>query len=156
MNHVYTPENNPLTTRPVTVFLAGSIEMGAAENWQNTVIDSLHDFDVKFFNPRRESWDSSWIQEECNPEFNQQVNWELNQLESADFILMNFCKDTKSPISLLELGLFANRGNLVVVCPREFWRSGNVQIICTRYRIPLYERLEDGIGGLKTLLYQRN
>ena len=51
---------NPLVFKDnyVTIFLACSIEMGNAENWQERIIKSLNDESVIFFNPRRDDWDS--------------------------------------------------------------------------------------------------
>jgi hypothetical protein len=125
-----------------SVFLAGSIEMGVAENWQDRVGKFFHDLGYDVLNPRREEWDSSWEQNFENPQFYQQVNWELNALENADLIIMYFDPSTKSPISLLELGLFARSGKLRVVCPDGFWRKGNVEITCNYYKIPLHNNLE--------------
>jgi hypothetical protein len=125
-----------------SVFLAGSIEMGVAENWQDRVGKLFKDLGYDVFNPRREEWDSSWEQKFENPQFYQQVNWELNALESADLIIMYFDPSTKSPISLLELGLFARSGKLRVVCPDGFWRKGNVEITCNYYNIPLHNNLD--------------
>jgi hypothetical protein len=125
-----------------SVFLAGSIEMGVAENWQDRVGKFFHDLGYDIFNPRREEWDSSWEQKFENPQFYQQVNWELNALESADLVIMYFDPSTKSPISLLELGLFARSGKLRVVCPDGFWRKGNVEITCNYYKIPLHNNLD--------------
>jgi len=48
---------------------------------------------------------------------------------------MHFSPETKSPISLLELGLYANSDKLIVSCPAGYWRKGNVDIICERYGI---------------------
>ena len=120
----------------VTVFLAGSIEMGAAEDWQEVVPKHFEDIqDLMFFNPRRDDWDSSWEQKQSNPQFNYQVNWEMDKLEDSDIIFMYFSPETKSPISLLELGLHANDRKLIVCCPDRFWRKGNVDIVCTRNNI---------------------
>lgn len=135
-----------------TVFLAGSIEMGAAEDWQVKAANYLADIDCTVFNPRRDDWDSSWIQRESNSQFNYQVNWELDKLSRAKHIFMYFSPETKSPISLLELGLFAESGKLIVCCPDGFWRKGNVEIVCTRYGIPLYNDLNSAFGALRTML----
>ena len=54
---------------------------------------------------------------------------------------MYFDPETKSPISLLELGLFANSGKIHVICPEGFWRKGNVDIVCDEYNIPMYKDL---------------
>lgn len=134
-----------------SVFLAGSIEMGAAENWQDMIQRLFANIPITIYNPRRDDWDSSWIQRESDPQFNHQVNWELDKLEESDFIFMYFDGKTKSPITLLELGLFADSGKLIVVCPEDFWRLGNVEIVCSRYNIPLFSNKEPAIK----LLVQR-
>lgn len=135
-----------------TVFLAGSIEMGAAVDWQSEVESRLSDFDGTILNPRRDDWDSSWEQTTIKEQFNYQVSWELNHLDKCDIIFMYFAPNTKSPISLLELGLYANSGKMIVCCPKEFWRHGNVSIVCTRYNIPLFDNLDDTIGALMVKL----
>ena len=43
---------------------------------------------------------------------------------------------TKSPVSLLELGLHARSGKLIVCCPEGFWRKGNVDIVCQHHGVP--------------------
>jgi len=149
------PGNDNLyySSRNMKIFLAGSIEMGAAENWQEVIEDTFrHKSDLVIFNPRRDDWDSSWVQKESNGQFNYQVNWELDKLTEADIIFMYFAPDTKSPISLLELGLYADTKKMIVVCPDNFWRKGNVDIVCNRYDIPIYETLDKGIGALRTRL----
>lgn len=126
-----------------SVFLAGSIEMGKAEDWQTWAIEILEDvYGITIFNPRREDWDSSWKQEKDDPQFYGQVTWELRRLDEASVIAMYFDSDTLSPISLLELGLYAKSGKLVVCCPKEFWRNGNVDIVCSMYGIPIFSNKE--------------
>lgn len=139
-------------TRGITfgrsIFLAGSIEMGVAEYWQarfvNNVKDALKDLEeyITFLNPRRDDWDSSWTQELNNAQFYDQVTWELDHLDKADIIALYFDPNTKSPISLLELGLYADSGKLIVCCPDGFWRKGNVDIVCQRYGIPVFTNEE--------------
>lgn len=123
------------------IFLAGSIEMGKAENWQTRVTEALKNYDVTILNPRRDDWDSSWTQTIEDPKFREQVEWELQALEDATEILMYFDPTTKSPISLLELGLFAKTGKLIVCCPEGFWRKGNVDIVCKRYGVMQVDNL---------------
>lgn len=118
-----------------SVFLAGSIEMGSAENWQQLVEEQLSGADILLFNPRRDSWDSEWAQRKDHPQFREQVEWELNALEKATIIAMYFDPATKSPVSLLELGLFAHSGKMSVCCPEGFWRKGNVDVVCARYGV---------------------
>jgi len=132
-----------------SIFLAGSIEQDTAENWQNTVIDKLKNFDVTILNPRREKWDSSWKQSIENQGFKNQVDWELNALEKSNFIVMYFDPKTKSPISMLEFGLFAKSKKILVCCPEGFWRKGNIDIVCTKYNVPQYQSLNDMINAIK-------
>ena len=155
MRHIKSPEQYYNDNDNIgDVFLGGSIEMGLAEPWQERLVELFKDTDLRFLNPRRTDWDSSWVQEASNPQFAQQVNWELNKLENSHIIFMYFSPETQSPISLLELGRFAGRGNMIVCCPKGFWRKGNVDILCTRENIPLFEDLQSAIGALKTKISQ--
>lgn len=134
-----------------SIFLAGSIEMGAAENWQEKVIKALSHLDCTILNPRRDDWDSSWVQSIHNDKFREQVEWELKALENAEFIIMYFDPNTKSPISLLELGLHARNSRLLVCCPEGFWRKGNVDIVCSRYGISQVDTLSELLAKLKEI-----
>lgn len=140
---VFSPPKMIDTKNEVSIFLAGTIDMGESENWQGDFIATFKsEKEVVFLNPRRASWDNSWEQSFESPYFYQQVNWELNALEKSTYIVLNLLPQSKSPISLLELGLFAKSGKLWVCCPDNFYRSGNVQIICDKYNIPLYKDIE--------------
>ena len=122
--------------------------MGTAEKWQAKMVHDLSYTDITFLNPRRDDWDWTWEQSINNPKFHEQVTWEQDAFEYSDIIIINFDPNTKSPISLLELGLFAHTGNVIVCCPNGFWRKGNVDIICERYNIPLvesYDALVDNV-----------
>lgn len=130
----------PPNTLP-KIFLAGSIEMGTAVDWQRELADSLSPYAI-VLNPRRDDWDSSWAQTVENVQFTEQVMWELRAMEEADLILMYFAPSTKSPITLLELGLNAKGETpIIVCCPDEFWRKGNVEITCARYDVPMVATL---------------
>lgn len=94
-----------------SIFLAGSIDMGNAANWQHAVTTFFTNKPCNIFNPRRDDWDSSWEQKSSNKKFNEQVNWELHAMEQADLIIMNFLPHSQSPITLLEFGLFAKEKN---------------------------------------------
>lgn len=133
-----------------TLFLAGSIEMGKAKDWQTKVQDALKDYKVTIFNPRRDDWDSSWEQSIMNAQFRDQVEWELEHLNKARYKIFYFEPNTKSPITLLELGLMAERQGVMVCCPPGFWRKGNVDIVCKQYRLPTYTDLDQMIKILKT------
>ena len=142
MKVIKAPEE--LRIQSPSIFLAGSIEMGKAVDWQTQVTNALRDKDVTILNPRRDDWDSSWEQKIENPQFREQVEWELDALTRASLIVMYFDPKTMSPISLLELGLHAQRGfNVIVCCPEGFWRKGNVDIVCKRYRISTCSTLDE-------------
>jgi hypothetical protein len=132
-----------------SVFLAGSIEMGKAVDWQTRLEQEL-DTKAVVLNPRRKDWDSSWEQKKTNPKFFEQVTWELKALEAADIIAMYFDPTTKSPISLLELGLHAHTHKMLVCCPEGFWRKGNVDIVCERYNIPVVNTLDELVQSVLT------
>ena len=134
-----------------SIFLAGSIELGAAHNWQEEVENFFKSLNIPItiLNPRREDWDSSWVQEFTNPNFYQQVNWELTALDAADLIIMYFHPNTKSPISLLEFGRYADSGKMLVCCPIGFWRKGNIDIVCEKYGIPNYETLSELLEDIR-------
>ncbi len=162
---VRTPKTHPAESK-VRIFLAGSIENGVAENWQERVIDELHNqfehadgCEIIVNNPRHDDWDSSIDPSIEHPELVKQINWELDELDKADIIVMYFDPNTKSPISLLELGLFKDK-NIFVYCDPEFWRSVNVAVTCERFGIPLYsddvnELMKDVSMNISYVLEQR-
>jgi hypothetical protein len=152
-SQIIKPDSKEQTPKySTTVFLAGSIEQGKCEDWQKRVEDELADYEVTIFNPRRDSWDASLGQRMSNPVFRQQVNWEMDRLDEAKLILMYFSPETKSPISLLELGLHAKDEKLIVICPDGFWRKGNVEIVCYREGIPLFNELSDALTYITDLI----
>jgi hypothetical protein len=132
-----------------TLFLAGSIDMGSAEDWQTEAARRLSDLDILVLNPRRDDWDASWRQSIDEPQFRTQVEWELDGLERADVIALWLARDSQAPISLLELGLFARSGKVVAGCPHGFWRRGNVEVVCARYDTPLVGDFESFLTMLR-------
>lgn len=139
-------------TNALRIFLGGAIDMGSAENWQERLTKDLSgydDEDLILLNPRRDDWDSSWAQDPTpGTQFYEQVEWELIQQENADGLIYYFTADSKAPITLLELGLF-NQQNVVVHCPKEFYRYGNVKMVCDRYGIPMAETYEELLAFIK-------
>jgi hypothetical protein len=133
----------------LSVFLAGSIEMGKAIYWQKQLEDEFAGReDIVLYNPRRESWDNSWVQDINNVQFKEQVDWELHAMEAADLIIMYFAPETQSPVTLLELGLFARSGKLIVCCPEGFRSKGNVDIVCRKYGVPQVNTLEEIVQAI--------
>lgn len=139
------------TYNKVTIFLAGTIDMGNSENWQERVVLGLKDEEVVIFNPRRDDWDSSWKQEIGNKQFKEQVDWELNQIEKADIVVFYFAPGSMSPITLLELGLVCgdDPAKIILCCPDGYWRKGNVDIIAERYTLQCADSLEDLIEVIR-------
>ena len=143
MRHIKSPGPLDLDRSRLSVFLAGSIEEGTADEWQTVITEALQDLDITALNPRRDAWDAGWPQTVDFAPFREQVEWELEAQEKADLIVFYFSPATKSPISLLELGLAAGRRRAIVCCPDGFWRKGNIDIVCKRYGIPQVATLDD-------------
>ena len=143
------PQDLKLSAGKVKIFLAGTIDMGTSIDWQADVATKLADLDVCILNPLRAVFDVSMVQSINNPAFTEQVWWELNAQDEADIILMNFVAGSKSPISLLELGLYASSRKMVVCCPDGFWRKGNVDIVCDRYSIPVFTTIDEALVQVK-------
>jgi nucleoside 2-deoxyribosyltransferase len=140
-NIIYAPDTWQAAEKQKVVFLAGSIAMGQAEDWQQVAGNYLAKNGILALNPRRLAWDSSWVQTIDNAPFREQVEWELDGLERADKIVFYFDPSTQAPITLLELGLWAKSGKCIVCCPAGYWRKGNVDIVCKRYGIEICEDL---------------
>jgi hypothetical protein len=149
MTTIYPPNKVAHPHTEKMVFLAGSIEMGAAVDWQKAVIEKLKDLPVTILNPRRLDWDSSWKQGQNEQPFRDQVLWELSSIAKADVIFFYFDPNTKSPISLMELGLCLGGDRKVVVCcPPTFYRQANVAITCEINGTTIYEDLDWAIQVL--------
>lgn len=127
------------------VFLAGSIEGGRARNWQTDAVEALEEVPGVLLNPRRATWSPL-----DKDELRRQINWELDGLEAADIVFFYFDPDTRSPVSLLELGLMARQSNrkVVVCCPDGYWRQENVEETCKRYNRTLIRTFEEGMSAL--------
>ena len=150
MNVIYPPSSLTISQTQKSIFLAGSIDMGNAIDWQQEIIGHFKENKALcFFNPRRKDWDSSWQQTIENTHFNEQVTWELDALELADLIVFYFAPNSQAPISLLELGLFARNKNVIVCCPTGYWRKGNVDIVCQRFNVKQVENLEELMEEIK-------
>ena len=143
-----------LESPAIRIFLGGSIDMGAAENWQERLSKDLSDYsddDLVLLNPRRDDWDSSWVQDPTpGTQFHEQVSWELEAQENADASIYYFAADSKSPITLLELGLFYEGS--VVCCPKEFYRYGNVKMVCDRNGVLMVETYDELLEILRATI----
>ena len=155
MAQIVLPPTRFLPNGKFTVFLAGSIEMGKAEEWQTEFCNKFQSYDINILNPRRNEWDSSWVQSIDNPVFKEQVEWELKGLDVSDLIIMYLQPATASPISMLELGLYAHSKKMIVCCPDGFWRKGNIDIVCEMYGITTCDN-KDQLIQIATNIINRN
>jgi len=156
--NVITPETTfPFSRLTPSVFLAGSIEQGTARDWQVEAAKQyreyhrLNDLGLTILSPRRANWDANLRQSIDEPVFNQQVTFELQNIEVVDAVLMWFEPGTLSPITLAEHGFLCGQNSqgamnrLIVGCPDGFWRKGNVEMMCDRYNVPLFDNLEEAV-----------
>lgn len=149
---IKSPNELPKKDNRLKVFLGGTIDMGNSEDWQAKISRELKNESIILLNPRRDDWNTAWKPVKEEPEFRKQVEWELSALENSDYIIMYFGKDSKSPISLLEMGLYARSGKLLVICPEGFWRKGNVDITAEKYGIKQFDSIDEVLQFLKAQL----
>ena len=163
---VFPPDPVTPSKDAVDVFLAGSIDMGVAVDWQTYLGNVLSDIPEvgHVYNPRRADFDASQKQAIGNEYFSGQVNWEANGYENSPVVFMYFAPGSQAPITLLELGYILGRNkvvqdatpygkaftqSLVVYCPDDFWRQGNVEIMCYRNGIQIHRHLDAALVVLK-------
>lgn len=133
-----------------TIFLAGTTSNVDATDWRETLSSALSTLPVTIYNPYRPDWDSTWREEADFAPFREQVNWELTKQEEAGVVVVYFHPATQAPVSLLELGISLRVPQKVVVCcPEGYWKRGNVQIVCERYRVKMVEDIE----GLRNAIF---
>ena len=126
------------TVNPLNIFLGGTIDNGDSFDWNSELIKELNEVDtthpIMIYNPRRIEWNKDADKDELR----KQIDWELYHLERADIIVMNILPNSKSPISLMELGLFAKEKKMIVFCGEKFYRYENVRMTCERYGVPFF------------------
>ena len=133
------PSNKKPIDNSVKVFLAGTIDADTgSEDWQHKICKKIEDttdnkYRITIYNPRREEFPDSG-----SSEVRRQIKWEHKHMDDADLIVMNILEDSKSPISLMEIGMYAESGKLVVFCKPGFYRYDNVQMVCKKYNVPLH------------------
>jgi hypothetical protein len=141
--------------RKFTVFTAGSIEMGDAVNWQPMMAARLSPLPITVCNPRRGKWDKNITQQAADKFFKQQVDWERDALEQADVICFFFDTETKSPVSLLELGRWAASDKVIVCCGDDYWKSGNVHLACEDDGITYVKKFEELVPEVVKMLKKK-
>jgi hypothetical protein len=149
---IHKPPVRPQVNGP-SVVLYGGIQPEPA--WQTSLAASLSDLPVDILDPRRDDWDSSWIEDVSFPKFKEQVDWEMDYAKVADVIVFYFPPELLTPVALLELGMHAGTGKALVCCPEGFHKRGNVQIVCLRYGIDLVDTLDDLKDKVRTRLMEK-
>ena len=125
------------------IFLAGSMDFNISENWRKQVIDILSNTNC-LFDPTNKNHDK--LNER---QMKEHIEWELDALLMSDKILLNFLPNALSPISLVELGLYVSTKKMIVVCPKEFYKSKYVYTLCEKYNTPIFNKIEEAINILK-------
>lgn len=146
------PPASPNYTGDKSLFLAGSIEMGKAVQWQKQMANALQDLPITVCNPRRGHWDPNATSSAKDEKFRHQVLWELSALEKVDLICFFFDADTVSGVTMIEFGLWAASGKIVACCDDRFWRAGNIHLVCERYGVPCVKRFDDLAHTIKVQL----
>lgn len=129
----------------IKIFLAGSIEMGIAKEWQKQLENDLTaldiDTDLIVFNPRRDDFDPHAKYSADNPYMGEQIEWELEHILMSDIVVFFFASETMSPITLYELGLisqdvYLHRKKAVVFCEEGYLKKANVDVNTQYFDIP--------------------
>ena len=151
---------DPPPYRNFNVFTAGSIEMGNAVNWQPLMANHLRDLPITVCDPRRP--DNDWNPAMARvPDDNgltgmqAQIDWELNAQDRVTVICFFFDVDTNSPVSRLELGLFAKSNKVVVCCDDRYHKWDNVKATCERYKIPFAKTFEEFVPKVRNMLGEK-
>ncbi len=92
----------------MSIFLAGGISN--CPNWQKEVADSLNEYDITVYNPRRKNFPID-IKEESE----KQIKWEFDKIRKADIIVFWFSYATLNPITLFEYGAALERNQKIIV-----------------------------------------
>lgn len=145
-NIIYSPDNI-LPDLDVAncryVYLAGS----KGKDWQNVICEALKNVDdITVLNSRRSKWNST------QNIVSEQVKWELEALESSEYFVFYFCKESKAPISLLNLGAVSKEPqNIFVCCEDDFWRKEYVISFCKTKGIELCKSIDEIITKIKSI-----
>lgn len=148
--------------KKITIFLAGTIEMGKGKKWHAEVASQIYHVlsakikdnkqmpQLEFYNPRRTK---NFTSEMEAP----QIKWEQERLMNVDYIFMYLQPDTKSPISLLEFGEFISSGRLYVSCDPSFYRYRNLEITSefNKMRDHLLSNTDDCINTIADAIFNK-
>lgn len=158
-----TPRNHQIIYAPSdesprhakSLVLAGSTtspDDSTNSDWRTTLSASFFDLPVTIYNPYRPDWDSSWREDIDFAPFREQVEWELDKQDKADVVVVYFHPATQAPVSLLELGIWSRTpGKVIAICPKGYWKRGNVQIACKKFDV----KMMDNLDGLRDAIVKK-
>ncbi|KZZ97319.1 hypothetical protein AAL_03283 [Moelleriella libera RCEF 2490] len=137
----------------LSFFLAGTMSPDSQIGWRPVLIDeTFSDLPITVFDPTRLDWDETWREDFSDARWVEQIQWELDMQELADVVVVFLGDTSVAPISMLELGLNAKSGKVLVCAMPRFAKRGNVEAICARYHVPLVSCVEDLQSAIKDIL----
>lgn len=106
-----------------SLFVAGGISN--CPNWQKEFVQSLKHTDIKFYNPRRDTYAETF---QKSQEL-EQISWEHENLKKCVAISFWFPKETLCPITLFEYGywLHSDKQIFLGIHP-EYLRKADLEI----------------------------
>jgi hypothetical protein len=141
---IYAPSDESPLDGVKSFFLAGATSKVDTRDWRDVLIASVSDIPVTIYNPYRPDWDSSWREDINFTPYREQVEWELDKQDKADFVIIYFHPDTQAPISLLEFGIcMRTPEKAIVVCPEGYWKRGNVEIVCQKFGVEMLNSVDE-------------
>jgi hypothetical protein len=152
----FPPARPKLAGTPPSVIFFGAIDSSPG-NWTSELTEYLSSTPCIILNPRCDVWDSTWREDVNFRPFKEQVEWELDHADMADFLVFYFKPGNKTqPITLLELGMHAARypDRCSVCCLDGFYKKGNVEIVCQRLGVPCFANFDLFKEHLKDKLVQ--
>lgn len=110
--------------------------VGITTDWRRQLIEKLSRLPVTVFDLQR-----GYDQQKCSAGIGW---WQLEQTKKeADVVVLHLEPGLPCPIGLVELGLYAQSGKLVVYCPGGVINSRRVIDIYSKYGAPLANSLDE-------------
>lgn len=137
-----------------SVFLAGPTYPTGEADWRETLTKALIELPIVIYNPKRDEWDSTWVEDFSDSRWVEQVEWELGMQDKADVVVVFFHRATQTPVALLELGLCVRSGKAIVCAQDGYSKRGTVEAVCRRYGAKFVSSEEDMRDALMERLTQ--
>ena len=143
---LYLPHEGP------KIFLAGSIDSGNEIDWRQETADYIKESwfkdkqnteSITIYNPKK---GKEWAVDLEN----EQATWDISMLNIADYIILHLTGDSVSPVSLLELGLYARDKKLFLSINDDYLRK-NIALLyysCYGYNT-IYSSIKESVDAIK-------